>query len=75
MMATVFFPSKYGQVSGKKVVIIDDVMSSGTTLSKTIGSIRAAGGDVGLVIVLVNKTTRNEIDGVPLRGMIRAVPV
>ena len=40
-----------------------------------IGSIRAAGGDVGLVIVLVNKTTRNEIDGVPLRGMIRAVPV
>jgi len=67
--------SKYGQVSGKKVVIVDDVMSSGTTLSKTIGSIRAAGGEVGLVIVLVNKTTRNEIDGVPLRGMIRAVPV
>lgn len=67
--------NKYGQVSGKKVVIIDDVMSSGTTLSKTIGSIRASGGEVGLVIVLVNKTTRNEIDGVPLRGMIRAVPV
>jgi orotate phosphoribosyltransferase len=67
--------NKYGQVSGKKIVIIDDVMSSGTTLSKTINSIRAAGGEVGLVIVLVNKTTRNEIDGVPLRGMIRAVPV
>ena len=44
-------------------------------MGKTIGAIRAAGGEVGLAIVLVNKTDRNEIDGVPLRGIIRAVPV
>ena len=67
--------NKYGQVSGKKVVIIDDVLSSGTTLGKTIESIRNAGGEVGLAIVLVNTTSRNEVDGVPLRGIIRAVPV
>jgi len=67
--------NKYGQVSGKKVVIIDDVLSSGTTMKKTIEAIRNVGGEVGLVIVLVNKTTRNEIEGVPLRGIIRAVPV
>tara|TARA_B100000683_G_scaffold44573_2_gene40549 strand:- start:142 stop:726 length:585 start_codon:yes stop_codon:yes gene_type:complete len=67
--------NKYGQVAGKRVVIIDDVLSSGKTLSKTIQTIRAAGGDVALAIVLVNKTTRNEIDDVPLRGLIRAVAV
>jgi len=67
--------SKYGQVSGKKVVIIDDVLSTGRTMTKTIGSIRNAGGEVGLVIVLVNKTMRNEIEGVPLRGVIRAFSV
>ena len=67
--------NKYGQVAGKQVVIIDDVLSSGKTLSKTIQSIRAAGGEVVLAIVLVNKTTRNEIDDVPLRGLIRAVAV
>jgi orotate phosphoribosyltransferase len=67
--------NKYGQVSGKRVLIIDDVLSSGVTLSKTIGSIREAGGEVVLAIVLVNKTTRNEIDDVPLRGLIRAVAV
>ena len=67
--------NKYGQVAGKRVVIIDDVLSSGKTMSKTIQSIRAAGGDVALAIVLVNKTTRNEIDDVPLRGLIRAVVV
>lgn len=67
--------NKYGQVAGKRVVIIDDVLSSGKTLSKTIHSIRSAGGEVVLAIVLVNKTTRNEIDDVPLRGLIRAVAV
>ena len=67
--------NKYGQVAGKRVVIIDDVLSSGMTMSKTINSIREAGGDVVLAIVLVNKTTRNEIDDVPLRGLIRAVAV
>jgi orotate phosphoribosyltransferase len=68
--------SKYGQVGGgKKVVIIDDVLSSGVTMSQTISAIRAAGGEVVLALVLVNKTARNEIDNVPLRGLIRAVPV
>ena len=67
--------NKYGQVSGKKVVIIDDVLSTGKTMSKTIDAIKEAGGDVGLVIVLVNKTMRNEIGDVPLRGIIRAVSV
>lgn len=67
--------NKYGQVAGKRVLIIDDVLSSGVTMSKTIDAIREAGGEVALAIVLVNKTTRNEIDNVPLRGLIRAVAV
>jgi orotate phosphoribosyltransferase len=68
--------NKYGQVGGgKKVAIIDDVLSSGVTMSNTIAAIRASGGEVVLAIVLVNKTVRNEVDDVPLRGLIRAVPV
>ena len=56
-------------------MIIDDVLSTGQTMNKTINAIRSAGGEVVLVIVLVNKTMRNEIEGVPLRGVIRAVSV
>ena len=67
--------NKYGQVSGKKIVIVDDVLSSGLTMIKTIQSMREAGADVVLCMVLVNKTLRNEIEGVPLRGMIRAAVV
>lgn len=67
--------NKYGQVSGKSVVIVDDVISSGVTMQSTIEAMRMQGGDVKLCLVLVNKTTRNEVDGVPLRGLIRAVDV
>ena len=66
---------KYGRVSGKRVAIIDDVLSSGVTMSRTIEAVREAGGTPVLAVVLVNKTMRNEIDNVPLRGIIRAVPV
>ena len=44
-------------------------------MTKTIQTMRELGAEPVLAIVLVNKTTRNEIDGVPLRGVIRAVPV
>ena len=32
--------NKYGQVNGKKVVIIDDVLSTGKTMTKTIQAIK-----------------------------------
>jgi orotate phosphoribosyltransferase len=67
--------NKYGQVSGKRVMIVDDVLSTGVTIKRTIESMREAGAEVALCVVLVNKTGRNEIEGVPLRGIIRAAVV
>jgi len=67
--------NKYGQVAGKRVAIVDDVLSTGVTMSKTIDAMREAGAEVSLCMVLVNKTVRNEIDEVPLRGIIRAAVV
>ena len=67
--------NKYGQVAGKRVAIVDDVLSTGVTMSKTIDALREAGAEVDLCLVLVNKTVRNEIDEVPLRGIIRAAVV
>jgi len=67
--------NKYGNVAGRTVAVVDDVLSSGLTMRRTIEALRAAGADVKLLLVLVNKTEKNEIDGVPLRGLIRAVNV
>ncbi len=66
------FSSNYAHIEGKKVVIVDDVMSTGETLRKAIDDIRKAGGEPVLCVVLVNKTPWDEIEGVPLRGLIRA---
>ncbi|HUL39816.1 MAG TPA: orotate phosphoribosyltransferase-like protein [Methanomassiliicoccales archaeon] len=62
----------YASVEGKKVVIVDDVMSTGATAQEAIKDVRAAGGTPVLMVVIVNKSSQNEVDGVPLRGIIRA---
>ncbi len=66
------FSSNYAHIEGKKVVIVDDVLSTGETMRKAIEDIRNAGGEPVLGVVLVNKTPWDEIEGVPLRGLIRA---
>lgn len=56
----------------KKIVIVDDVLSTGATIKGAISDIKEAGGEPVLVLVIVNKSSMNEVDGVPLRGLIRA---
>ena len=67
--------NKYGNVAGRKVVVVDDVLSSGETMRKTIKTLQDGGAEVVLSIVLVNKTEDNAVSGVPLRGLIRTVRV
>ncbi len=66
------FSSNYANVEGKKVVIVDDVVSTGETLRATISDTHAAGGTPVLAVVLVNKTDHDDLDGTPLRALIRA---
>jgi|TARA_B100000902_G_scaffold383708_1_gene422929 orotate phosphoribosyltransferase len=65
----------FANVEGKKCVVVDDVLSGGTTMTKTVNNLRAAGAEVKLCMVLANKSHRNEIEGVPLRGLVRVVTV
>lgn len=65
--------SNYASVgNGKKIVIVDDVLSTGATIKGAITDIKEAGGTPVLTLVIVNKSSLNELDGVPLRGLIRA---
>ncbi len=66
------FSSNYAHIEGKKVVIVDDVLSTGETMKKAIEDVKKAGGEPVLCVVLVNKTPWDEVDGVPLRALIRA---
>jgi len=64
--------SNYASVEGKKVLVVDDVLSTGSTAEEAVKDIREAGGTPVLVVVIVNKSSLNEVGGVPLRGVIRA---
>ena len=67
------FSSNYASVgNGKKIIIVDDVLSTGATIMGAITDIKEAGGVPVLALVLVNKSSLNEIDGVPLRGLMRS---
>jgi orotate phosphoribosyltransferase len=64
--------SNYASVKGKKVVIVDDVLSTGQTAKSAINCIRDDGAEPVLMVVMVNKTALTELEGVPLRSIIRA---
>jgi orotate phosphoribosyltransferase len=66
------FSSNYASVEGKKVVLVDDVVSTGETLKSAIADVHAAGGTPVLAVVLVNKTGHDDLDGTPMRALIRA---
>ena len=51
------FSSNYANVSGKNVVIVDDVVSTGETISKALSAVKKEKGNPVLVVVLTNKTT------------------
>ena len=69
------YASNYAGIKGKNVILIDDVISSGSTMREAIKFVREQGGNAVLIMVLINKRGEDELDDVPLRALIRARPV
>ncbi len=69
------YASNYASLKNKNVVIIDDVISTGSTAKEAINFIREREGTPVMIIVLINKKADNELENVPLRALIRARPV
>lgn len=66
------FGSNYASVKDKKVVIVDDVIGTGTTLKSAINATKKEGGKPVLCLTVINKTAKNKVGNVPLRALIRA---
>ena len=69
------YASNYAGIESKNVILIDDVISSGSTMKEAIKFVQEQGGTTVLVMVLINKRDEDELDSVPLRALIRARPV
>ena len=69
------YASNYAGLEDKNAVLIDDVVSTGSTTKEVIEFIKNNKGNPVLAVVLINKKADDEIEGVPLRALIRARPV
>ena len=64
--------SNYAKVKGKDVVIVDDVIGTGETMIHTVKDLKSQGAKPKLILCIVNKTEMKEVDGVPVRAVVRA---
>jgi len=67
-------PSFHG-VGGKKVLIADAVLRAGETHRAAIETLKKAKAKPVGVIVLVNKSGKSKIDGVPLKSLLQILPL
>lgn len=63
--------SNYAGVRDKRIAIIDDVLSTGETMRNAIDFLKANQGEPSLCLAIVNKQNFDQIDGVPVRALIR----
>jgi orotate phosphoribosyltransferase len=65
----------FHSVSGKKVLIADAVLRAGETHRAAIQTLRDSKAKAIGVLVLVNKSGKSKLDGVPLKSLIQITPV
>ena len=63
--------TNFGTVDGKKVVIVDDVITSGKTAREVIHTVKDLGGEPLCVVVLIDKAGLSEIEEVPVESLIK----
>ena len=63
--------TNFGNVEGKKVIIVDDVITSGKTAREVIHTVKDQGGEPTCVTVLIDKADLSEIEGVPVESLIK----
>ncbi|MDY6776336.1 MAG: orotate phosphoribosyltransferase-like protein [Halobacteria archaeon] len=69
------FSRNFADVGGKKCVIVDDVVTSGTTMTEAIRFVEEKNGKPISAAVLANKSNETVIDGVRINSLIQVVPV
>ena len=65
----------FANVSGKNCVLIDDVVTSGTTLTEAISVLVSLGAKPVAIAVLIDKKGIDDIAGVPLNALLRVTRV
>jgi orotate phosphoribosyltransferase len=69
------FSKNFAQVRERECYLVDDTITSGTTMEEAIDAIRQQGGEPVACVVLVDKQGVEEIDGVPVYSLLQVIRV
>lgn len=69
------FSHNFATIRGRECYIVDDTITSGTTMTETIEAVRDAGGEPVCCAVIVDKRGVEAIEGVPMHALVRVIPV
>lgn len=62
--------TNFASVEGKRVVIVDDVITSGNTMDEVVKTVLSRGGEPVAITVLIDKAGLDYIDGVPVKSLM-----
>ncbi|ELY51158.1 transcriptional regulator GfcR [Natronolimnohabitans innermongolicus] len=69
------FSRNFSGIRDRECYIVDDTITSGTTMRETIGAIRAEGGDPLACVVIADKQGVEELEGVPVYSLLQVISV
>jgi orotate phosphoribosyltransferase len=69
------FSRNFANIRDRACYVVDDTITSGTTMTETVEAIRERGGEPVACVVLVDKQGTDAIDGVPVYSLVRAIRV
>ncbi len=61
----------FANPEGKRCIIVDDIITTGTTMEETISSLNSIDAEPLSALVLLDKHGINNIDGVPVKSLLR----
>jgi len=69
------FSRNFAQIRDRECYVVDDTITSGTTMTETVTAIRDQGGEPVACVVLVDKRGTDEIEGVPVYSLVQVIRV
>lgn len=69
------FSRNFAAIRDRDCYVVDDIVTSGTTMRESIDAIREHGGEPVACVVLVDKVGYDELDGVPVHSLVDVVSV
>ncbi|WP_247728954.1 transcriptional regulator GfcR [Halovivax limisalsi] len=69
------FSHNFAGIRDRECYVVDDTITSGTTMGETIEAIRAEGGEPLACVVLADKQGLDELDGVPIYSLLQVISV